>query len=52
MTRGENLARLLLIAAIVCFAVSFAATVSWIEVDNRDAWTIGGLLALAGSLFP
>jgi len=41
-----------LVAAIVCFVIALLLTLSVFSGGNVEAWTIGGLLALALSFLP
>ncbi len=43
---------LLLIASIICFIVALLLTLGAFYGSSRDAWEIGGLLALAASFLP
>jgi len=40
---------ILLVVAIVCFAVGFILAVGWLNGGNQDAWLFGGLLAFAAA---
>ncbi len=43
---------ILIIAAIVCFLVALLLALNVFSGGNQDAWTLGGLLALAASFLP
>lgn len=45
-----NLARALLIAAVICFAVALLLSVGAFTGGNEEAWKDGGLLAVAAAL--
>lgn len=50
MTVSRSL--ILLVVAIVCFAVGLILAVGWIHGGNQDAWLFGGLLAFAAAHLP
>ena len=50
MTVSRSL--LLIVIAIVCFAVGFILAVGWLSGGNQDAWLFGGLLAFAAAHLP
>jgi uncharacterized membrane protein YgaE (UPF0421/DUF939 family) len=47
-----NRSFILVIAALVCFAIGLLLAINVISSGNQEAWLFGGLLAFAASFLP